>query len=45
MTHATIPAEQRQRLGITDSLVRLPVGIENVVGLKLDLLAALLRIG
>jgi cystathionine gamma-lyase len=41
MTHATIPAEQRARLGIGDSLVRLSVGIENVDDLKRDLHRAL----
>ncbi len=41
MTHATIPAEQRLRLGISDSLVRLSVGIEDVEDLRRDLLEAL----
>lgn len=41
MTHATIPTEQRARVGITDSLVRLSVGIEDVDDLKRDLLRAL----
>jgi cystathionine beta-lyase/cystathionine gamma-synthase len=45
MTHATIPAEQRARLGIGDSLVRLSVGIEDVGDLKRDLGEALARIG
>ncbi|UCV05602.1 trans-sulfuration enzyme family protein [Dechloromonas denitrificans] len=45
MTHATIPPEQRARLGISDSLVRLSVGIEDVDDLRLDLQAALDRIG
>lgn len=45
MTHATIPADQRARLGISDALVRLSVGIEDVDDLKLDLTAALDRIG
>jgi cystathionine gamma-lyase len=45
MTHATIPPEQRSRLGIGDSLVRLSVGIEEVDDLKRDLLGALLRLG
>ncbi len=30
MTHASIPAENRKALGISDSLVRLSVGIEHV---------------
>lgn len=41
MTHATIPAEQRMRIGIGDSLVRLSVGIEDVDDLRADLEAAL----
>jgi len=41
MTHATIPAEQRQRLGISDSLVRLSVGIEDTDDLIADLEQAL----
>ncbi|MBL8149789.1 MAG: cystathionine gamma-synthase [Blastocatellia bacterium] len=30
MTHASIPAQERSRLGITEGLVRISVGIENV---------------
>jgi len=41
MTHATIPAEQRMRTGIGDSLVRLSVGIEDVDDLRADLAHAL----
>jgi cystathionine gamma-lyase len=41
MTHATIPGEQRDALGIGDSLVRLSVGIENVDDLRRDLRRAL----
>ena len=41
MTHATIPAATRQRLGIGDGLVRLSVGIEDVDDLKADLRRAL----
>lgn len=37
MTHASVPAEERQRLGITDGLVRLSVGIEDVEDLIADL--------
>ena len=44
MTHATIPPEQRARLGIGDSLLRLSVGIEDVLDLKRDLAGALQRI-
>lgn len=41
MTHATIPKEQREKLGITDGLIRLSVGIENVNDLRQDLENAL----
>ena len=41
MTHATIPAAQRAVLGISDALVRLSVGIENVEDLRGDLRNAL----
>jgi cystathionine gamma-lyase len=41
MTHATIPAEVRRRLGIGDSLVRLSVGVEDVEDLRDDLALAL----
>jgi cystathionine gamma-lyase/cystathionine beta-lyase/cystathionine gamma-lyase/homocysteine desulfhydrase len=37
MTHASVPAAQRRKLGITDSLVRLSVGIEDVKDLIADL--------
>ncbi|MCA9279294.1 MAG: cystathionine gamma-synthase [Phycisphaeraceae bacterium] len=37
MTHASVPEEQRATLGITDSLVRLSVGIEDVEDLIEDL--------
>ncbi|MES1211291.1 MAG: PLP-dependent transferase, partial [Acidobacteriota bacterium] len=41
MTHASVPAEQRAALGLTDGLVRLSVGIENVEDLLADLDQAL----
>ncbi len=41
MTHASVPKEKRELLGITDSLVRLSVGIEDVEDLKRDLEEAL----
>ena len=41
MTHSHIPAEIRKKTGISDSLVRLSVGIENVEDLLADLSAAL----
>ena len=43
MTHASLPAEERQRRGIRDNLVRLSVGIEHVKDLEADLLGALAR--
>jgi len=44
MTHASIPPEVRQQVGITDGLVRLSVGIEDVEDLMADLDAALQKI-
>ncbi len=41
MTHASIPAEQRAALGISDGLVRLSVGIEDVEDLWADIDRAL----
>ena len=41
MTHASVPAERRERMGLTDSLVRLSVGIEDPEDLVADLAAAL----
>jgi cystathionine gamma-lyase len=41
MTHATIPAEQRAVLGISDTLIRLSVGIEHVEDQRADLRRAL----
>jgi cystathionine gamma-lyase len=41
MTHASIPAEQRRKIGIEDGLVRLSVGIEDVDDLIADLDAAM----
>ena len=37
MTHASIPPERRRALGIVDGLVRLSVGIEDVLDLSRDL--------
>ena len=36
-THPDVPKEQRERLGITDRLLRLSVGIENPADLIADL--------
>ncbi|OHB29561.1 MAG: cystathionine beta-lyase [Phenylobacterium sp. RIFCSPHIGHO2_01_FULL_69_31] len=41
MTHASIPAETRERIGISDGLIRLSVGVENVDDLIADLERAL----
>lgn len=41
MTHASIPKEEREKAGITDSLIRLSVGIEDVDDLIADLKNAL----
>jgi len=40
MTHAAIPYEIRQEIGITDHLVRLSVGVENVDDIVKDLINA-----
>jgi cystathionine gamma-lyase len=44
MTHASVPAEQRKELGISDSLVRLSVGVEDVADLRADLEGALKQV-
>src|SRR5947208_1755941 len=41
MTHASVPAELKRKMGLTDSLVRLSVGIEDVEDLIADLDQAL----
>jgi cystathionine beta-lyase/cystathionine gamma-synthase len=41
MTHASIPREERIRNGLTDSLIRLSVGIEDVEDLIEDLKMAI----
>jgi cystathionine beta-lyase/cystathionine gamma-synthase len=41
MTHASVPAEVRERIGITDGLIRISVGIEDVEDLIADLDQAL----
>jgi cystathionine gamma-lyase len=43
MTHASVPVSAREALGITDSLIRLSVGVEDVDDLIADLDAALGR--
>jgi cystathionine gamma-lyase len=44
MTHASVPAERRAALGITDGLVRISVGLEDIEDLTEDLSQALDRI-
>ncbi len=44
MTHASVPPDRRLALGITDDLVRVSVGIEDVTDLTDDLAQALERI-
>ena len=41
MTHASIPVERRAQLGISDALVRLSVGVEELGDLQVDLETAL----
>jgi cystathionine beta-lyase len=41
MTHASIPKEERLKVGLTDSLIRLSVGVEDVDDLINDLKQAL----
>ncbi len=37
MTHASVPAERRAALGVTDNLVRLSVGVEDLADLRAEL--------
>jgi cystathionine gamma-lyase len=41
MTHASVPVERREALGVTGNLVRLSVGVEDVQDLLAELEAAL----
>jgi cystathionine gamma-lyase len=41
MTHASVPVERRETLGISDGLVRLSVGVEALEDLRNDLANAL----
>ena len=43
MTHASVPAERREAMGLADDLVRLSVGIEDLEDLRADLAQALER--
>jgi cystathionine gamma-lyase/cystathionine beta-lyase/cystathionine gamma-lyase/homocysteine desulfhydrase len=44
MTHASVPPERRQQIGITDGLVRVSAGIEDIEDLKEDLDQALAHV-
>jgi cystathionine beta-lyase/cystathionine gamma-synthase len=44
MTHASVPREHREELGITDGLVRISAGLEDIDDLKDDLTQALQRV-
>ncbi len=44
MTHGSIPAEEREKRGVTDTLLRLSVGIEDVGDLIADLEQALAKV-
>ena len=41
MTHASVPKEKRLKMGLTDGIVRLSVGVEDVEDLIGDLSYAL----
>ena len=43
MTHASIPREIREKVGITDGLIRLSVGIEGAEDLIADLQQAIAK--
>jgi cystathionine gamma-lyase len=42
VTHASIPASERKRIGVGDGLIRLSIGVEDVADLIADLESALL---
>jgi cystathionine beta-lyase/cystathionine gamma-synthase len=44
MTHASVPHERRLQIGITDDMIRLSVGIEDLDDLREDLEQALDRV-
>jgi cystathionine beta-lyase/cystathionine gamma-synthase len=44
MTHAAVPAERRLQIGITDDMIRMSVGIEDLDDLKEDIAQALDRV-
>ncbi len=44
MTHASIPAAEREQMGFSDNFIRLSVGLENIEDLRADLEQALEKI-
>jgi cystathionine beta-lyase/cystathionine gamma-synthase len=44
MTHGSVPADRRQQIGITDDMVRISVGIEDIDDLTADISQALDRV-
>jgi methionine-gamma-lyase len=44
MTHACVPREKREKAGISDGLVRLSVGVEDIADLQRTLLEALAKV-
>jgi cystathionine beta-lyase/cystathionine gamma-synthase len=44
MTHASVPPERRAAIGITDGLVRISAGIEDIEDLEADLAQALEKV-
>jgi cystathionine beta-lyase/cystathionine gamma-synthase len=41
MTHASLPEERRKKLGISDTLIRLSIGLENIDDLIDDIESSL----
>ena len=44
MTHASVPKEERLKIGLVDSLIRLSIGVEDVEDLLEDLSQALIKV-
>jgi cystathionine gamma-lyase/homocysteine desulfhydrase len=44
MTHASVPPERRAALGITDGMVRISAGVEDIDDLREDLAQALAQV-
>jgi cystathionine beta-lyase/cystathionine gamma-synthase len=41
MTHASVPADRRAAIGLTDGMIRISAGIEDIADLEADLRQAL----